>query len=225
MKRSYEDKVHLIGRISLLIGLIGTFLLPLTLWFRFGIIPPASGLIKGFLTISMFMLPVAFTQILSFAPILGSSALYMSYLTGNLSNLKIPSAAVAMEAAGTDPNSEEGDVLSTVAVAGSVIISEIIILLGVIAMAPLSGVMHNPIVQSAFAQILPSLFGALFISFALKSWKLSIAPLLVSYCLAKLNLLPTALILPISILISILTARLFYKKGWLEKENLVEQKN
>jgi len=218
LDNDYENKVHAIGRLSLFIGLAGTFLIPLTLWFGFGLLPTKQGLINGFIGISAMMAPVALAQLISYAPVLGSSAMYMAYLTGNLANLKIPSAAVAMENAEVEASSDEGDIISTVAVASSVIVSEVLIIIGVLAMIPLTPIINAPVLQPAFKEIVAALFGAVGFTFIMKDWKMSIIPLASAYFILKFKLIPSVYIIPALVFISIGSARLLYKTGIIGKK-------
>jgi hypothetical protein len=155
-------------------------------------------------------------EVLTFAPIMGASAMYMSYLTGNISNMKLPSAAIAMESVGAEPGTPEGDVASTVAIAGSVVASELIIVLGVVLVAPLSARLQSPALKPAFEQVLPALFGAIGAYYILKSWKLAVAPIAAAVLLSLAPGLPTAIAIPLCVLVSILAARLLYKRGWVQ---------
>lgn len=215
---AYESKVHMIGRCTLIIGLLLTFLPPFILWLAYGIIPPLSNLISGIISISSVMIPVSVVEILTFSPMLGSSAMYMSYLTGNISNMKIPSAAISMEAVEVKPSTEEGDIISTIAMAGSVIASEIIIILGVILIAPITAKLNNPVIQPAFEQVLPALFGSIGAYYILKEWKLAVAPLAAAVALSLVPGLPTAITIPVCVLASVLGAKFLYKRDLIKAD-------
>ena len=214
---AYESKVHMIGRCTLIIGLLLTFLPPFILWLAYGIIPPLNNLISGIISISAVMIPVSVVEILTFSPMLGSSAMYMSYLTGNISNMKIPSAAISMEAVDVKPSTEEGDIISTIAIAGSVIASEIIIILGIILIAPITAKL-NPIIQPAFEQVLPALFGSIGAYYILKEWKLAVAPLVAAVSLSLVPGLPTAITIPVCVLASVLGAKFLYKRDLIKAD-------
>lgn len=216
MENSYENKIHIIGRVTLVAGLVLTFLPPLFLWLIYGIIPPLKNLFNGIISISSVMLPVSLVEVLTFSPLLGASAMYMSYLTGNISNMKIPSAAISMEVAEVKPSSKEGDIISTIAIAGSVIASEIIIASGVLLIAPISTKLNNPVIQPAFEQILPALFGSLGAYYILKEWKLAVAPLMVAIGLNMIPGLPTAVTIPLCVLASVIGAKILYKKNLIK---------
>jgi hypothetical protein len=213
---AYENKVHFIGRSTLIIGLLLSFLPPVILWLVYGIFPPIKSLLSGIISISSVMIPVSIVEVFTFAPLLGSSAMYMSYLTGNISNMKIPSAAISMEVAEVQPSTKEGDIIATIAIAGSVIMSEVIIILGVILIVPLGAKLNNPLILPAFEQILPALFGSIGAYYILKEWKLAVAPLAIAVLLNFIPGIPTAITIPICVLTAVLGARFLYKKNMLK---------
>lgn len=214
----FDRHVHRLGRITIFTCIVLALCVPFVLvWLIFGILPPVKPLISGIITVSSFMIPLSIAEILSFYPILGASGLYISYTTGNISNLKVPCAAIAMEAAEVKPGSKEGDIISTIAMAGSVIVSELILVLGVLLLVPLSGYLQNPVIKPAFDQILPALFGSLGAYFILKNFKLSLIPLVFGG-LVVIFTLKVEVAVPVCVLISVLGARLMYKKGWVKAD-------
>ena len=220
----YEAANHLIGRISLITGFLLTFVPLLILMFKFGICPELASLLEGVFSISVLMAPVSLVEVITYTAMLGSGGMYMAYLSGNITNLKIPSAIMAMEICGTEAGSEEAEVLSTIAIACSVITSEIIIIAGVLLLAPLSSKLSHPAVQPAFEQILPALFGAIGIFYIAKEWKIAAAPILLAVILNIAGDFPTALTIPLCVLTSVLVTRFFYKKGILSAEKKADVK-
>ena len=219
-KKSYDDKAHSFGRLSLTLGFIGTLLFPLTLIVFFKVPVSIPQILKGAGSILMLMLPVSVSEFLSIAPIIGTSAMYIMVLTGNFTNLKIPSSISAMESVGLDPSNytEESDIVSTIAMATSTIVSEIIIVIGVLLMIPLSKPLANPVLQPAFSNIIPALFGALGVGMISKNPKLAIVPFTLGFILLKFELIPSAIVMPILILFGVIASRIMYKKNWLSKD-------
>ena len=150
---------------------------------------------------------------------LGAGGSYLSFVTGNISNLKLPCALNALEQADVKANSEEGEIVSTVAIAVSSIVTTIIILLGVILIIPLTPVLESPALAPAFAQLLPALFGGLGVVFISKNAKLSIAPICLMLVLfifvPALNAGTVGIMVPVSVLFTVGVARILYKKGIL----------
>ncbi|MFC2155549.1 hypothetical protein ACFLRB_03535 [Acidobacteriota bacterium] len=211
----FDRQVHRIGRATILICILLALSIPLMAAVVFGIVPPAGPLISGIITVSSFMIPLSIAEILSFYPILGASGLYISYTTGNIANLKVLCAAIAMEAAEVKPSTKEGNIISTIAMAGSVIVCELILIAGVLLLVPLSGYLQNPTLKPAFDQILPALFGSLGAYFILKNYRLAVIPFILGilFSIANLN---TAIAVPLCVFISIFAARLLYKKGLIK---------
>ena len=158
-------------------------------------------------------------ETVTFGPMLGAGGSYLSFVTGNISNLKLPCALNALEQNGVAATSEEGEVVSTIAIAVSSIVTTVIIILGVILIVPLSPILQAPVLDPAFDQMLPALFGALGVAFVSKNWKIAIAPILLMLVLfifvPALNSGTVGIMVPVSALFTIGMARLMYKKGML----------
>jgi hypothetical protein len=216
-KMSFDDKAHRFGRISLTLGFFGTLLFPAVLIFYFKIPVSIPNILKGAASIVTLMIPISLSEFLSIAPIIGTSAMYIMVLTGNFTNLKIPSSISAMESVGLDPSNytEESDVISTIAMATSTIVSEIIILIGVLLIIPLAKPLANPILAPAFANIIPALFGALGVGMISKSPKLAIVPFIAGFVFLKTGMVPSYFLLPALILLGVISSRILYKKKWL----------
>jgi hypothetical protein len=143
----------------------------------------------------------------------------LSFVTGNISNLKLPCALNAMEQNGVSANSEEGEVISTIAIATSSIVTTLIVALGVVLIVPLTPVLSAPVLQPAFEQILPALFGGLGVAFVSKNWKIAVAPVILMLGLfifvPALNSGTVGIMVPVSAIFTIVVARILYKRGVL----------
>ena len=162
---------------------------------------------------------VGIVEIFTYVPMLGAGGTYLSFVTGNISNLKLPCALDAMERAGVKANSEEGEIISTIAIAVSSIVTTLIILLGVVLIIPLTPLLSSPVLEPAFTQILPALFGGLAVVFVSKNFKLALAPMLLMLVLfifvPALNASTVGVMVPVGVLFSLGVARVLYKKGLL----------
>ena len=162
---------------------------------------------------------VGIIETVTFVPMLGAGGSYLSFVTGNISNLKLPCALNALEQNGVSANSEEGEVISTIAIATSSIVTTIIIVIGVICIAPLTPILEHPALEPAFQQMLPALFGGLGVAFVSKNWKISIAPIALMLVLfifvPALNEGTVGIMVPVSALFTIAIGRILYKRGVL----------
>ena len=150
---------------------------------------------------------------------LGAGGTYLSFVTGNISNLKLPCAVDAMERAGVKASSEEGEIISTISIAVSSIVTTLIIIAGVIFLIPISPILNSEVLKPAFDMILPALFGGLAVVFISKNAKLSVAPILLMLALfifvPALNASTVGIMVPVGVVFTVIVARIMYKKGML----------
>lgn len=219
-QKSYYDKVHNWGRISTISALCVLLMFPMAICLYLGVFPRAELVFKGLLQVIPLYWTVAVVEVIFYTPMLGAGGTYLSFVTGNIVNLKLPCAISAMESAKVKATSEEGDVISTIAIATSAIVTTVVLAIGVIAFAPfLDTFTNSPLLMPAFKQVIPALFGALGAGYFVKHWKISFAPIL--FMLAILVFVPTigasTLIFP-GIIASVVFAFIMYKVGFLDKK-------
>ena len=216
---TYMESVHRDGRIWGSIVALILLCFPLALCVIFKTLPNTEVLIKGVIATAPMYWAVGIVEIFTYVPMLGAGGTYLSFVTGNISNLKLPCAIDAMERAGVKASDEEGEVISTIAIAVSSIVTTIIIIIGVICIVPLTPILEAPVLEPAFAQILPALFGGLGVVFVSKNVKLSIAPIILMLVLfifvPALNSGTVGIMVPVGVLFTIGVARVMYKKGML----------
>ncbi len=220
---NFNDYIHKMGRIILSCTLIIILLVPTLICLKFDIFPPLKNFFNGFIQVAMVYIPLCIAEFLTFVPMLGSGASYLAFITGNLTNLKIPCASMAVENAGVEPNTDEGDVISMLSVASSSIVTILIIIVGMVALVPLKPILSSEVLKPAFDNILPALFGALGAYWFVKQWKLAIVPVVTSIIFAVIiiNILKMEIgslqgvLIPILGIISVLSARIMYNKGKL----------
>ena len=221
MKRnlSYIDSVHRDGRIWNISVMILLLAFPLTVAFLFGVSPDWGALVMGLIATAPMYWAVGAIETVTFVPMLGAGGSYLSFVTGNISNLKLPCAINALEQNEVSANSEEGEIISTIAIATSSIVTTLIIIVGVVCIVPLTPVLEAPVLEPAFAQMLPALFGGLGVAFVSKNWKIAVAPIILMLILfvfvPALNAGTVGIMVPVSVLFTIGVSFVLYKKGVL----------
>ena len=216
---TYMESVHRDGRRwGIIIGL-ALLAFPAVLMVLFNAMPEWSSFGKGLLATAPMYWAVGIVEIFTYVPMLGAGGTYLSFITGNISNLKLPCALDAMERAGVKATDEEGEVISTIAIAVSSIVTTVIVIIGVICIVPLTPILEADVLKPAFDQILPALFGGLGVVFVSKNVKLAIAPIILMLVLfifvPALNAGTVGIMVPVGVLFSIGVARVMYKKGML----------
>ena len=216
---SYMDSVHRDGRVWNLSMMALLFLFPIAVAVIYQVMPDWNGFLLGLIATAPMYWAVAVVETFTYVPMLGAGGSYLSFVTGNISNLKLPVALNALEQADVKVNSEEGEIISTVAIAVSSIVTTLIIVLGVLLITPLTPVLNAPVLEPAFAQILPALFGGLGVVFISKNWKIAVAPIILMLALfiavPALNAGTVGIMVPVSVLFTLAVSRVLYRKNLL----------
>ena len=216
---SYMDSVHRDGRIWNLSVMALLIAFPIAVAIVFGVTPDWAALWTGILLTAPMYWTVGVIETITFVPMLGAGGAYLSFVTGNISNLKLPCALNALEQNQVSANSEEGEVISTIAIATSSIVTTLIIIVGVICIVPLSPILEAEVLVPAFEMILPALFGGLGVAFVSKNWKIAVAPIVLMLILfifvPALNAGTVGIMVPVSAVFTIIVGRVMYKKGML----------
>lgn len=217
---TYIDSVHRDGRIWNLSVMVALFMYPILVGVIFGVLPDWHGLLMGLVATAPMYWAVAVVETFTYVPMLGAGGSYLSFVTGNISNLKLPVALNALEQADANIRTEEGEIVSTIAIAASSIVTTLIIIIGVILITPLTPILDAPVLAPAFAQILPALFGGLGVVFVSKNWKIAVAPVILMLVLfifvPALNASTVGIMVPVGVLFTIGVSRILYKKHILD---------
>ena len=175
----FNRRTHVLGRIVsaitlvLLVGapfLIGTFL---------GAMPDMGAVAKGFLSVGLVWTVSSVAEFLIYTPMLGAGGGYLAFITGNLINMKIPCAVNARDIVGTRTGTAENEIISTLSIATSSLVTILVLALGVALLVPLQPVLQSPVLQPAFANVVPALFGAMAYQYFRKNVQVAVAPLVV----------------------------------------------
>jgi hypothetical protein len=216
--KTYDNMTHLYGKIWIWTAVVIILLVPVAMCIYYNAWPPLQSVFKGLIGVAPIFWTVGFIEVITFCPMLGTAGSYLGFVTGNLTNLKVPCALNAMEINNVKSGTEEGEVVSTIAIATSSIVTTIIISIGVLLIGQLTPILNSPELKPAFDNILPALFGGLGVVYISKNWKISIAPLLfmvVLFLLVPSLASSVGILVPVGAAISIGVARILYKKGLL----------
>lgn len=217
-KMIYEEKIHVWGRIWCSLAILMFLLFPFATSVYYSAWPSLNGLLKGLLGVAPIFWTVSIIEVFTFAPMLGSGGTYLGFVTGNLTSLKVPCALNALEANNIKPGSPEAEVVSTIAIAVSSIVTTLIIFIGILLLSRLQPILESELLSPAFENILPSLFGGLAVVFISKDWKIAAAPLI--FMIVLFISIPSlassvSIMVPVGAIIAITVSRILYKKGLL----------
>lgn len=214
----YMKKTDFYGKIWVWTAVVVVLLVPIAICLYYDAWPQGTAVLKGLLGVAPIYWTVGVIEVITYTPMLGTAGTYLAFVTGNLTSLKAPSALNAMESAEVKPGTEEGEVISTIAIATCAIVTTLVLVVGVCALTVISPILDSPVLTPAFDNILPALFGGLAVVYVGKNWKIAITPLIfmVVLFLAVPSLAGSVgVLVPVGVLIALGAARVMYKKGLL----------
>ena len=214
----YQEDIHKSGKIWFFIVYFFIILFPIGSAIYFKAWPNLTDYFAAAIGVIPIYWTVGFVEAFTYMPMLGAGGSYLGFITGNMSNLKVPVAMQAMDQANAKQGSEEGEVISTIAIAVSSIVTVFIIIIFVVLMVPLTPIFSNPVLTPAFDNVVPALFGGLMVAYLAKDPKVGIPITLLGAAIfiafpSLSGVYP--LILPVLAALAILLARYLYKKGKL----------
>ncbi len=214
----FNNGLHRLGRFTLVAGIIVLMAVPFAFGAIVGVMPDMPAFVKGWINVAVVYFPVSVVEFLVYAPMLGAGGSYLAFITGNVTNMKIPCAMNARDIAKTEVGSPENEIVSTISVAVSAIVTTLVILVGVIMLVPLQPVLNAPVLQPAFNNVVPALFGALGLKYFAKSPQIAAIPLALMcvLCIFVPSLITQTSILMIpSGALALVIGFLLFKKGKL----------
>ena len=213
---NYMKKTDLYGKIWIWTAVVVIMMVPVAICLKYNAWPEITAVLKGLLGVAPIYWTVGVIEVITYTPMLGTGGTYLAFVTGNLTSLKAPSALNAMENADVKPGTEEGEVISTIAIATCSIVTTLVLIIGVVLLSLITPILNSPVLTPAFDNILPALFGGLAVVYVSKNWKLAIAPLI--FMVVLFLLVPSlagsvGVLVPVGVIIALGAARIMYKKG------------
>ena len=214
----YMKKTDLYGKIWIWTAVVVITMVPVAICLYYNAWPEATAVFKGLLGVAPIYWTVGVIEVITYTPMLGTGGTYLAFVTGNLTSLKAPSALNAMENAEVKPGTEEGEVISTLAIATCSIVTTLVLVIGVCLLTVISPILDSTVLTPAFDNILPALFGGLAVVYVSKNWKLAITPLI--FMVVLFLCVPSlagsvGVLVPVGVVIALVAARIMYKKGWV----------
>lgn len=214
---TYEEKMHRTGRFWTAVMIVVMLFIPIGICLVFHTMPNLSKPFwLVFIPVLLQDIPSGLGELFAYAPLLGTGGTYLGFITGNLSNLKVPCAMNSRKMMGTEVGTKENEIVSTISIATSAITTTLVLAVGVMLIVPLTPVLENPVLLPAFKTVIPAMFGALGYKYSEGNARVAILPLVLG--ITFFLLVPTltsyvAIMVFVIAAISIVASFFMYKKG------------
>ena len=224
--QSYLNSTHRLGRVSGIIAVLLILMVPavITFVYRNQITLDMPKTMSAIITLTAIYGVVSVVEVVSFCPFLGTGGTYLSFIIGNIMNMKLLVAMNSLRVNKLDRDSEEAEVVTTLAIGASSLVTTFILFLGMLFLGNLLvPIITGPELAPAFNKVTPALTGALAAPYCVKNKKLSI-PTVIAGCVLYLVMGYSFMssnysyLMLAFIVISFLCYLLLYKVGFVKEE-------
>lgn len=216
LDKNYTDSVHRLGRVTVVVLIAAMVSVPILISIIFKVQINTMLTFQAFFNAFMVFGIIGIIEFFSYAPILGAGGMYLAFISGNISNLKLPSAISGIKMAGFKNGTKEAEIVSVLSISVSTIVTTIILFVGMYFLSFLTPILNNPLLKPGFNNLLPSIFGALCFPIIIKNPKVSLAPAVLAAVLtvtkgASFIALNQAILMPIFIIVTVVGSYVVYK--------------
>lgn len=204
-EQNFTGPIIKYGRITNLIGVLLSFIPAIVLLIGYNVFPGVQNIFSGWTLIASIYLVMAIVEPVSFFPVLGLPGTYMSFLAGNIGNMRVPCSAIAQEAVGVTPGTKKAELVSTLGITGSIITNIVVVTIAAVGGAALINA-FPPIVLEAFTYVSPAIFGAIFALYASKNYLYGAIALVVAGSMLLIGGIPTYVMIPVSVFTTVVIA-------------------
>ncbi|MBR3178096.1 MAG: hypothetical protein IKF49_01190 [Clostridia bacterium] len=170
----YLNATHALGKILTAVVLVLLVGAPFVIGIYLGSMPNISAAVKAFLGVGLVYMISAIVEYFIYVPMLGAGGSYLAFITGNLINMKIPCAINARDIVGVKSGTPENEIIATLSIATSSLVTILVLAAGVLLMIPLQPILQSPVLQPAFETVVPALFGAMACKYYRSNWTIAL---------------------------------------------------
>ena len=197
-EKSFTKPIIRYGSLTNLLAIPLCFIPAIYLWLVKGAFPGWNNILTGWMYVASMFAIYSVVEPICYFPILGLPGTYMSFLSGNIGNMRVPCAVVAQESLGVEPGTKKAELIATLGIAGSIFTNTIMVTIAAIGGAALMSV-FPPVVLTAFKYVSSAIFGAMFAMFASKNLKYGAFALVVVMVMLLSKAIPVYIMIPIAV--------------------------
>lgn len=197
-EKSFTKPIIRYGSLTNLLAIPLCFIPAIYLWLVKGAFPGWNNILTGWMYVASMFAIYSVVEPICYFPILGLPGTYMSFLSGNIGNMRVPCAVVAQESLGVEPGTKKAELIATLGIAGSIFTNTIMVTIAAIGGAALMSV-FPPVVLTAFKYVSSAIFGAMFAMFASKNLKYGAFALVVVMAMLLSKAIPVYIMIPIAV--------------------------
>ena len=208
----FNSSIKTLGYVFVTIALLCNFVPAVYASITTGVFPAIGDLLTLWVAAASAFGVGYFVQPISFFPMANMAGSFMCWIVGNVGEIRIPAATMAQNVTNAEQGTPKAQVISTVGIGGSIIVSVCMITLFTLIGASIMPLMPT-VVLKAFGFVLPCVLGAVYASLASKNIILG-AIIMISSIAGKMLFpiigIPGGLIMLLNIILAVIIARIYF---------------
>ena len=208
----FNSSIKTLGYVFVTIALLCNFVPAVYASITTGVFPAIGDLLTLWVAAASAFGVGYFVQPISFFPMANMAGSFMCWIVGNVGEIRIPAATMAQNVTNAEQGTPKAQVISTVGIGGSIIVSVCMITLFTLIGASIMPLMPK-VVLRAFGFVLPCVLGAVYASLASKNIILG-AIIMISSIAGKMLFpiigIPGGLIMLLNIILAVIIARIYF---------------
>lgn len=168
---SYMPSIIRWGRILNLLMVPAMFVPCIVVILVYGITPNMAGAMSGAIAYISFSLPYYFTELIALGPILHVPGTFIGFIAGNTRNICAVATSAALDVTNAKTGTPEATVMATIATASAVIMKFVIVIIIALTGGWLLSILPQGVL-TCLSFLLPTLFGAMWMQWAIMDIKL-----------------------------------------------------
>lgn len=208
----FNSSIKTLGYVFVTIALLCNFVPAVYASITTGVFPAIGDLLTLWVAAASAFGVGYFVQPISFFPMANMAGSFMCWIVSNVGEIRIPAATMAQNVTNAEQGTPKAQVISTVGIGGSIIVSVCMITLFTLIGASIMPLMPK-VVLKAFGFVLPCVLGAVYASLASKNIILG-AIIMISSIAGKMLFpiigIPGGLIMLLNIILAVIIARIYF---------------
>ena len=210
LAKEYSPSIHKIGLIVSIVHIVIMLLPGLVLALFYDAFPGWGMIMAGVVPIWTALAIVYVMEPVQYFLALGTVGTYVSFLAGNISNIRLPTAIATTEVVGVEPGTPEGEIVSGISIIVSQWVLVAMTLFAALGVTAVVGILP-PFITKAFDFLIPALFGGMLVNIGMYQWRYLIVTVVAALALFVVGV-PAKFITLIMVVFMIALSYIFYKR-------------
>lgn len=160
-EKLWHRPVKIVGSVTLILASIAALFPSVYLYLRYNISLDLNLLFIVWLQLVAAFGALYFVEPIAYYSALGYAGTYLATLSGNIGNMRVPCAYMAIQATGVKAGSREAEIISAISISGSILTNLAIVAVGAVLSTAVFNIIPPPVMDAFRRFVTPAVYGAM----------------------------------------------------------------